>query len=79
MEFSLFVRTALGPAQSPIQLALGVLTLRIKWLGRKADHSPPSSAQIKNVWSYTSTAPVRLRGVVLSEAERKVYLYFIIL
>jgi len=22
---------------------------------READHSPPSSAQVKNVWSYTST------------------------
>jgi hypothetical protein len=34
--------------------------------GREADHSPPSSAEVKNVWSYTSTPPVRLHGVVLS-------------
>jgi len=27
---------------------------------READHSPPSSAEIKNVWSYTFTPPVRL-------------------
>jgi hypothetical protein len=23
--------------------------------GREADHSPPSSAEVKNTWSYTST------------------------
>jgi hypothetical protein len=33
--------------------------------GREADHSPPSSAEVKNAWSYTST-PVRLHDVVLS-------------
>jgi len=32
----------------------------------ETDHSPPSSAEVKNAWSYTSTTPVRLRGVVLS-------------
>jgi hypothetical protein len=30
----------------------------------KADHSPPSSAEVKNAWSYTSTPPIRFRGVV---------------
>jgi len=25
-----------------------------KRLGREADHSPPSSAEAKNAWSYTS-------------------------
>jgi hypothetical protein len=29
--------------------------LEIKRLGRKADHSPSSSAEVKNAWSYTST------------------------
>jgi hypothetical protein len=33
---------------------------------READHSLPSSVKIKNGRSYTSTAPVRLHGVVLS-------------
>jgi hypothetical protein len=27
----------------------------VKRPGRKADHSPPSSAEVKNTWSYTST------------------------
>jgi hypothetical protein len=32
----------------------------------ETDHSPPSSAKVKNEWSYTSTPPIRLHGVVLS-------------
>jgi len=32
--------------------------------GSEADHSPPSNAEVKDVWSYTST-PIRLHGVVL--------------
>jgi hypothetical protein len=32
----------------------------------EADHSPPSSVEIKNVWRYTSTLSIRLDEVVLS-------------
>jgi hypothetical protein len=41
---------ALGSTQPPVQGVLGV-----KQLGCEADHSPLSSAEVKNVWSYTST------------------------
>jgi hypothetical protein len=48
--------------------------------GREADHSPPSSAEVKNAWSYSSTQPyeyifvalclikhwIRLPGLILS-------------
>jgi hypothetical protein len=34
----------------------------------EAYHSPPSSAEVKNVWSCISTSPIRLHGVVLSTA-----------
>jgi len=34
--------------------------------GREANHSPPFSAEAKNVWSYISTPPLCLHGVVLS-------------
>jgi hypothetical protein len=37
-----------------------------KVAGREADHSPPSSAQVKNAWSSTSIPPVSLQGVVLN-------------
>jgi hypothetical protein len=30
------------------------LSLGIKRLGREADHSPPSSAEVKNAWKYSS-------------------------
>jgi hypothetical protein len=48
--------TALGPTQ-PIQWVPGALSLGVKRLDREADHSPPSSAKVKNAWSYTSTPP----------------------
>jgi len=32
---------------------------------READHSPPSSLEVQNAWSYTSI-PTCLHGVVLS-------------
>jgi hypothetical protein len=38
----------------------------VKRPGREADKSPPCSAEVKNVWSYTSTPPVRLHSMVLS-------------
>jgi hypothetical protein len=56
----------LVPTQPPIQWISGALSLEVKRPGREADHSPPSSADITNVWSYTSTHPVRLHGAVLS-------------
>jgi hypothetical protein len=34
----------------------------VKRLGREADHSPPSSAEIKNAWSYTSIPQLKNRG-----------------
>jgi hypothetical protein len=44
----------------------GPLSLGVKRQGHEADHSPPSSTDVKNGWSYTSTYPIRLHGVVLS-------------
>jgi hypothetical protein len=55
----------LQPTQPPIQWVPGTLSLGIKWPGREADHSPPTSVEVKNTWSYTSTPPIRLQGVVL--------------
>jgi hypothetical protein len=69
LEIFLFTtasRTALGPSQPPIQWVPGALSLGVKRPGCESDHSPPSSAEVKNAWSYISTPPVRLHGVVLS-------------
>jgi hypothetical protein len=64
--FTTLFRTNLGPTQPPIQWVTGAFPLGVKWPRREADHSRPSSAEVKNAWSYTSTPPIRLHGVVLS-------------
>jgi hypothetical protein len=51
---------ALRSTQPPNQRVPGALSLGIKRSGREADHSQPSSAHVKNAWSYTSTHPIRL-------------------
>jgi hypothetical protein len=58
-------RPGLGPTQLPIRWILGAIFPGVTRPGREADDSPPSSAEVKNVWSYTST----LSYVVLSSAE----------
>jgi len=50
LEFATASRPALGSTQLPIQWVPG-----LKRLGRKADHSSPSSAEVKNEWIYAST------------------------
>jgi hypothetical protein len=58
-------RTSLGPTEPPIQWVPGAPSLGVKRTGHEADHSSPYSAEVKNAWSYTSTPPIRLHGVVL--------------
>jgi hypothetical protein len=41
------VSRALGPAQPPIKWVPGALSLGVKRPGREADHSSPSSAEVK--------------------------------
>jgi hypothetical protein len=48
-HFSKSSRPALGSTQPPIQWVPGVKRPR-----READHSPPTSAQVKKMWIYTS-------------------------
>jgi len=38
---------ALGPKQPPIQWVPGILSLKVKLPGREAEHSPPTSAEVK--------------------------------
>jgi hypothetical protein len=47
--FSTASRPALEPTQPPTQW--------VKRPRREADHAPPSSAEVMNAWSYTSTKP----------------------
>jgi hypothetical protein len=64
--FAALSRPALVPTQPLIQWVPGAVSLGIKRPGRVADQLPPSSAEVENTWSYTSTPPIRLHGAVLS-------------
>jgi hypothetical protein len=64
--FTTASRTALGPTQPPIQWVAGALFLGVKRSGREADHSPPSSAEVKECMELYLHSPIRLHGVVLS-------------
>jgi hypothetical protein len=55
LPFTTVSRQDLGSTQPPLQWVSGALSLEVKRPGREADHSPPSSADVKNAWSYTST------------------------
>jgi len=40
-----------------IQWVQWALCPEVKWMGFEADHSPPTSAEVENMWSSTSTSP----------------------
>jgi hypothetical protein len=61
--------------QRPIQWVTGALSLGIKRPGREADHSPPSSAKVKNAWSYTSAPRYALMAWCSVKARGQLYLY----
>jgi hypothetical protein len=69
--FTTAFRTALGPTQPPIQCVSGALSLRVKRLGREADHSPPSSAEVKEwveLYFHSASTPSG-RGAQLMQKE----------
>jgi hypothetical protein len=68
-------RPALGPTKPPIRWVPGALSLGTKRPGREADHSPPSSAEVKECVElyfhslHTSSwrgAPLKYRDKFLS-------------
>jgi len=67
-NFSLHHRVQNGSGSHPASYSMGTRGSFPggKRPGREADHSLPSSSRSKNEWSYTSTPPIRLHGVVLS-------------
>jgi len=81
MRISLFAMAfipALGPIQLPFQWVPRAPSSWVKRSGLEAEHLTPSSAEVRNEWSYTSTHPyvfiercsikhrIRLKGVVFS-------------
>jgi hypothetical protein len=41
--------------QASYPMDIGNFSLSVKRPGREADHSPPTSVEIKKIWIYTST------------------------
>jgi hypothetical protein len=50
-------RPALGSTQATIEFVPGALSPEVKRQEREADHSSPTSAEVKKTWVYTSTFP----------------------
>jgi hypothetical protein len=67
-NFSLHYQLHTGSGAHPASYPMGTgdFSSGAKRPGREAYHSPPSSAKVKNAWSYTSTPPVSSHGVMLS-------------
>jgi hypothetical protein len=55
--FSTSSGPVLGPTEPPIKWIQGDLSPGVKQPGREADHSPPTSAEVKNTWMYISNPP----------------------
>jgi hypothetical protein len=51
------MRSALGPTQPPIQW-VPAFSAGSKAIGAWSNHSPPSVAEVKNEWRYTSTPTI---------------------
>ena len=61
--FSKTSKPALGPTHLPTQWVPGAISPGVKRPGRDVNHLPPSTAEVKNEWSYTSAPPICLHGV----------------
>jgi len=59
-----------GP--SILQWLRGALSLGVKQVGHEVDHSPPSSAEVKECMELYPHSPIRLHSVVL-KAQGQLY------
>jgi hypothetical protein len=62
VHLSMSSRPALWPTQPPIQWVPEAHSSGVKRPGHEADHSPPTSAEVKKMW----VSPIRLHGAVLN-------------
>jgi hypothetical protein len=62
-RFFAYVQT--GPGAYPASYTMGTGSFPgVQRPGRGADHPPPTSAGVKNEYSYTSTPPLGLHGLL---------------
>jgi hypothetical protein len=77
--FTTASRTALEPTQPPMQWVPGALSLGVKRQGREADHSPPSSAEVKDcvkLYLHSSLIAFMVWCSVKAQEQLYLYLYF---
>jgi hypothetical protein len=67
-------RPALGPTHPPIQWVRGALSLGVKRPECEADCTPPSSAEVRNEWSYTSFSQFAFMAWCSVKAQGQLYL-----
>jgi hypothetical protein len=60
------LQTGSGAHPTSYTMGTGALSLGIKRPRRESDHSPPSSAEVKECLEQYLHSPIRLHGVVLS-------------
>jgi hypothetical protein len=78
-EFSLLHVVQTGSRTHPASYPMGTGDSfpEVKQPGREADHSPPTNADVKRMWVYTSTPPqVFMAYCLISYAEGQIYLTF---
>jgi hypothetical protein len=51
------IQTDSGAHSASYPMVTGALSREVKRPGREADHSPPTSAEVKKIWIYTSIPP----------------------
>jgi hypothetical protein len=77
--FTTASRPALGPTQHHIQWVQGAPSLGVKWPGREANHSPPSSAEVKErveLYLHSPNTP-SWRGAQLGGAQGQLYIFLL--
>jgi hypothetical protein len=77
-EFSLFHVVQTDPGVHPISytMSTGGFSSGMKRPGRKADHSYPTSAEVKKIWIYTSTPRKLLMAYCLiSQAQGQLHIF----
>jgi hypothetical protein len=69
-SFHYRIQNGSGSTQPPIQWVPKALSLGVKRPGRKTDHSPSSSAVVKECVELYFHSPIHLHGAVLSLKEK---------
>jgi hypothetical protein len=77
--FTTASRPALGSTQPPIQWVRGAFSLGVKRPGREADHSPPSSAEVKECVELHLHSPNTRswRGAPLKHRDNFIFTFYL--